>query len=522
MQHVLRADGFRDVPKRVDRGAADRFLVRFQHLQELEADAHPLLGRHVLRSPVRDAPHQVDAVLLHLLVAILEDGREARQQVFDGGLHLGHADDVDDGLEPSDDGPEHFGVLLAQVLVQHHPQVRHQSVLAARLHHHGDAADEVCCLHAHFRRLVVQPPLDGARNLGEVRFAAHAESVHRRAEPVKHHRRLRVRVLLLERVKNPVHELLFHALVNVRGPEILDHFFNRLHDHPAVRLRLVFQVVHDPPHHLRRAHFVRQLHRRLHHLLVVLAVHCHAPHPEAAEELGEDGFLHVARLHSVRRHALLHHFQHVRLHLLVGGLELANEHHHHFSRVVVGVGRVHERNDEPDGLEERSQHFPAVLANALPQGAQHGIERLDAVRVRSLGERGEGERANGAHLLLVVDEPVLDDLHHLLQVGQHCAPHEDRDLLHDLDARVPRLPRLAALAHRLEKRQQRRDAQRRRHHGERAGSGVAHVLVEVVDVGAHGGDHAREPGGLGEVADDLAPLHARVIVLVDEQRLDHD
>ena len=62
----------------------------------------------------------------------------------------------------------------------------------------------------------------------------------------------------------------------------------------------------------------------------------------------------------------------------------------------------------------------------------------------------------------------------------------------------------------------------RAHHGEGARGGVAHVLVDVVDVGAHRGDHGGEAGGLGEVGDDLAPLDARVVVLVDEQRLDDD
>jgi len=79
---------------------------------------------------------------------------------------------------------------------------------------------------------------------------------------------------------------------------------------------------------------------------------------------------------------------------------------------------------------------------------------------------GAGEGCAGAHLLVVVPEPVLNDLHERPQVGQHGAAHEDGHLLHDLDARVARLPRLLALAHRLEEGEQRGDAQRRGHHRE--------------------------------------------------------
>ena len=62
-----------------------------------------------------------------------------------------------------------------------------------------------------------------------------------------------------------------------------------------------------------------------------------------------------------------------------------------------------------------------------------------------------------------------------LQMGQHGAAHENGDLLHDLDARVPRLPALLALAHSLQEGQQCRDAQRGRHHTERARCRVPHI-----------------------------------------------
>eukprot|EP00955_Chlamydomonas_euryale_P007441 78823-Chlamydomonas_euryale.AAC.18 len=104
----------------------------------------------------------------------------------------------------------------------------------------------------------------------------------------------------------------------------------------------------------------------------------------------------------------------------------------------------------------------------------------------------------------------------------HSAAHEDGNLLHDLDASVARLPALLRHAHRLEEWQQRGDAERRRDDRERARCRVAYVLVDVVDVGPHRRNHAREAGRLGQVGDDLAALNARVVVLVDEQRLDDD
>lgn len=84
---------------------------------------------------------------------------------------------------------------------------------------------------------------------------------------------------------------------------------------------------------------------------------------------------------------------------------------------------------------------------------------------------------------------VLDDLHQAAQVRQDGAAHEDGDLLDDLDARVSGLPRLLALTHGFEEGQQGGDAQGRGHHGEGSGCGVSDVLVHVVDVRPHGGDH---------------------------------
>lgn len=43
-----------------------------------------------VNSPVGDTADQVNAVLLHLLVSVLQDGGEAGQQVLDGRSHFVH------------------------------------------------------------------------------------------------------------------------------------------------------------------------------------------------------------------------------------------------------------------------------------------------------------------------------------------------------------------------------------------------------------------------------------------------
>jgi hypothetical protein len=80
----------------------------------------------------------------------------------------------------------HLGVLLSEVLVEHDAQVAHERLLVARLHHDGDARDQVGRLLPDLGELVVQPPLDRAADLREVQLDAHAERVDDRAEAVEH------------------------------------------------------------------------------------------------------------------------------------------------------------------------------------------------------------------------------------------------------------------------------------------------------------------------------------------------
>jgi hypothetical protein len=76
-------------------------------------DAHPLLRGYELGASICDTAHQVDGGLLHALVAVAQDGREARQEVFDGRRHGGHTDHVHNRLQAAEDGRENVGVLLA-------------------------------------------------------------------------------------------------------------------------------------------------------------------------------------------------------------------------------------------------------------------------------------------------------------------------------------------------------------------------------------------------------------------------
>ena len=82
----------------------------------------------------------------YLLMPVFQDRSETRQQILDGGRHLGHTNDIHNGLEGTQDGSQHFRVLLSQVLIQDNTQVAQQFLLIASLHdiaeHEWRAAQE--------------------------------------------------------------------------------------------------------------------------------------------------------------------------------------------------------------------------------------------------------------------------------------------------------------------------------------------------------------------------------------------
>ncbi len=163
-----------------------------------------------------------------------------------------------------------------------------------------------------------------------------------------------------------------------------------------------------------------------------------------------------------------------------------------------------------------------MLSRTDPERLEHVFEALDAIGGRCLGERCQGQRRHGLDLLLLVFEPLLYAVDETFQMREDGATHHDGDLLDDADARVARLPAFLGAAHCLEEGQQGRDAESRSDDGKGACGGVADVLVDVVDVWAHGADHVGQTGGFGKVADDLAAFDACVVVLVDEKGLDDD
>mmetsp|Transcript_25028 Transcript_25028/g.71298 ORF Transcript_25028/g.71298 Transcript_25028/m.71298 type:complete len:651 (-) Transcript_25028:1818-3770(-) len=448
-EHVVRADGLGDVAEGVDGGAADGLLVRLQQLEKVEADTVPLSGRRQLGSTVRNTPDQIDAILLHLLVPVLEDWRQPRQQVLDRRRHLRHTDDVHNGLHRSQNRTQHLRVLLAEVLVEEEAQVTHHLLLATLLHDHRDARDEIRGLLTHAGRGRVQAPPDDTGDLRQVRLHAGAERIHDCAKAIEHHRGV-VRGLFLEGVDDTVDDLLLEAGVDVCHTKVADDLVDGLHDHLAIRLRCILQILHDPADDVSATNLAGDLHGCVDQLPIVAAVKGHPDDPEVSEEGRQDILSDVARLDTLGGDALLDHLEHNLLHLLIRRRKLSDQNDHHLSRVVVRVLGIHQWDDVTDSLQEGRQALATMLADALPEGSQHSVEGLDAVWRGSLSECSQCQGANGTDLLLLILQAVGDDINHLLQVGQHGAAHENSDLLHNFDAGVSGLPALLRLAHRTQ------------------------------------------------------------------------
>ena len=128
-------------------------------------------------------------------------------------------------------------------LIQHYAQVAKQRALARGCHDTRNARDEVRGLLPHRGPLVVQPPFDGSRYLGQVGLAAgSAQCVNNDAESVQDHAGGGVgagaagracvlcgRGLLLERVENAVDQALLQAGLNVTRALCGDDLLRGLH-----------------------------------------------------------------------------------------------------------------------------------------------------------------------------------------------------------------------------------------------------------------------------------------------------
>mmetsp|Transcript_7468 Transcript_7468/g.20382 ORF Transcript_7468/g.20382 Transcript_7468/m.20382 type:complete len:356 (-) Transcript_7468:1799-2866(-) len=250
-KHVLWSDRLRDVPKCGNRCASNRLAGRAKHIQELEADAHPLFGVDLVGRAVRDRADELDGLLLHLVVPVSQNRGHSRHKVPDGRRHvLERAHREHDGVECTEDGSKDVGVLLSEILEQDDPQVSQQLFLVTPSQGPGDFCDEVRSALPDLCRLVVQPPLDCPDNLSKVWARALAQGVDHRAESVQYDRSL-VRILFLVRVEEPIHQQLLEPGVDVGRAERGNHPVNRLRDHLPVRLALVFQIIYDPPDNFR-------------------------------------------------------------------------------------------------------------------------------------------------------------------------------------------------------------------------------------------------------------------------------
>ena len=94
---------------------------------------------------------------------------------------------------------------------------------------------------------------------------------------------------------------------------------------------------------------------------------------------------------------------------------------------------------------------------------------------------------------------MFNNLDQILEMRQDGTAHENGNLLYDFDARVSSLPGLLALTDGLEERQEGGDSQGGGHHSEGPGGGVTDVLVQVVNVRPHCGDHGGQTSSLNKM-----------------------
>src|SRR6267154_5074738 len=74
--------------------------------------------------------------------------------------------------------------------------------------------------------------------------------------------------------------------------------------------------------------------------------------------------------------------------------------------------------------------------------------------------------------------------------------------------------------HGHEERQERGDTKGGGNDRECASGGVADILVSMINIGTHGGDHVCKTSSFGKVGYDLTTLHMSIIILINEEWLD--
>ena len=159
-------------------------------------------------------------------------------------------------------------------------------------------------------------------------------------------------------------------------------------------------------------------------------------------------------------------------------------------------------------------------ADTRPEGFQDVVEGFDTVGCDSLCEGSDGQGGRRFDFLLFVRKTVGDTVNEIPQVGQNGASHHDSDLLDDTDACTSSLLGFLAPAYGFEERKKRKDPKNRSDGGEGASGRVPDILVGMVDIRLHGGDHMGQNSSFRQVGDDFTAFDTSVVVFVDKQGFD--
>ncbi len=92
-----------------------------EHLEQIETNSYPLLGRNLIRSFVSNPSHELYAVLLDLFIPVFEDRSESWQQILYRWCHFSHSDLDNDALEGSQDASKYFRILFTKTFIEVEP-----------------------------------------------------------------------------------------------------------------------------------------------------------------------------------------------------------------------------------------------------------------------------------------------------------------------------------------------------------------------------------------------------------------
>ncbi|KAG5619472.1 hypothetical protein H5410_019296 [Solanum commersonii] len=97
-EHILRSNGFSNIPKCVHCCSADTFLVRFKHLKKLKTNSHPLPCRKIQHHDLQfDQQGQYNS--LDFLMTFLQNRGQPRKQILNWRSHFTHTNNIHNSLE---------------------------------------------------------------------------------------------------------------------------------------------------------------------------------------------------------------------------------------------------------------------------------------------------------------------------------------------------------------------------------------------------------------------------------------